>query len=110
MSKSITMTEKRAWAVESPIKVIEGSSVTLSCTFWGAVTSPSAIVYRNRANVTATVMPAGSASASGSVATLKPLTALVGGARYVVSVTGTVSGDVWVKKIEIICGKDEDEQ
>ena len=110
MSKSITFTEKRAWAVESPIRVIEGSTVTLACTFWGAVTSPNAAVYRGRTPYTATVMPSGSHSASGAIVTLKPLTALVGGNRYVVAVTGTVSGDVWVKKLEVIVGKDEDEQ
>ena len=110
MSKAITFTEKKEWAVESPIRVIEGSSLTLACTFWGAVTSPSAAVYRNRQAVTSAVMPSGSHSASGSVATLKPLTALVGGARYVVAVTGTVAGDTWIKKVEVLVGKDEDEQ
>ena len=110
MSASVTFTEKREFAVESPLRIIEGSTITLSCTFWGTVTSPSATVYRRRANVTATVMPSGTASASGSIATLKPLTALAGGARYVIAVTGTVAGDVWIKKIEVICGKDEDEQ
>ena len=110
MSASITFTEARPFAVESPLRVIEGSTRTLACTFWGAVTSPTAKVYRRRADVTATVMPSGSHTASGSVATLKPLTALVGGARYIVAVTGTVSGSVWVKKVEIIVGRDEDEQ
>ena len=113
MSKSITFTEEDAWAVEgapsNPLRLIEGSTVTLACEFWGAVTSPSAAVYRNRQNVTSTVMPSGSHSASGAVATLKPLTALLGGSRYVIAVTGTVSGDVWVKKIECVVGRDEDE-
>lgn len=113
MSKAITFTEEEAFAVEgqpsNPLRLIEGSTVTLACTFWGAVTSPNAAVYRNRQNVTSTVMPTGSHIASGSVATLKPLTALVGGARYVIAVTGTVSSDVWVKKIEVVVGRDEDE-
>ena len=98
------------FAVESPIRVVEGATVTFTCTYWGAVTSPSAKVYRNGTEVTSTVMPSGSTSVSGSVATLKPLTALVGGARYVVAVTGTVGGDIFVKKVEVICGRDEDEQ
>ena len=110
MSASIDFTEKRPFATQSPLRVIEGSTITLACTFWGAVTSPTATVYRRRANVTTTVMPSGSHTASGSVATLKPLTALAGGARYIVAVTGTVSGDVWIKKLEIIVGRDEDEQ
>jgi len=107
---NVNFTSESIFATESPIKAIEGSTITLACTFWAAVTSPSAKVYRNGTEVTSTVMPAGSASASGSVATLKPLTALVGGARYVVAVSGTVSGDIHVKKIEVIVGRDEDEQ
>ena len=110
MSKSITFTEVQPFAKESPIKVVEGSTVTLACMFWGTVTSPGAAVYRNRQTVTSTVMPSGSHIASGKVATLKPLTAMTGGARYIVAVTGTVSSDVWVKKVEVIVGRDEDEQ
>lgn len=107
---NFTFTQDRDWAVESPVNIVEGSTVTFACTYWGAVTSPTAKVYRRNADVTATVMPSGSHSASGSVATLKPLTALVGDANYVISVTGTVGGDVFVKKIEVVVGKDEGEQ
>jgi len=107
---NLTFTQDRDWAIESPVNLVEGSTVTFACTFWGAVTSPGAAVYRRNATVTATVMPSGSHSASGSVATLKPLTALVGDAKYVIAVTGTVGGDVFVKKIEIAVGKDEGEQ
>ena len=106
---SVTFTERRIEAVESPLKLVEGSTVTLACTFWGTVTSPSALVYRKRKDVTSTAMPSGSASASGSVATLKPLTALVGGATYIVAVTGTVGGDTFKKIIRIYVRKDESE-
>ena len=107
---NLTFTDDSVYAVESPKDVVEGDSITLACTYWSAPTTPSAVVYRNGTNVTATVMPAGSASASGNVATLKPLTALVGGARYEVVVSATVSGDVRKKKCEFICGRASDEQ
>ena len=107
---NVTFTSAGVFAAESPIKAVEGSTITLACTFWAAVTSPSAKVYRGGTEYTSVVMPAGSASASGNVATLKPLTALVGGFRYIVAVSGTVAGDVHVKKIEVIVGRDEDEQ
>ena len=107
---NVNFTSESIFATESPIKAIEGSTITLACTFWAAVTTPSALVYRNGTAVTTTVMPAGSASASGNVATLKPLTALVGGARYEVVVSATVSGDVRKKKCEFICGRASDEQ
>lgn len=105
----VNFLEDREYAVESPLGLVEGSTVTLACTFWGTVTSPSAIVYRKRKNVTSTAMPSGSNSASGSVVTLKPLTALVGGADYIINVTGTVAGDTHKKKIKITVSKDENE-
>lgn len=107
---NVTFTEERECAIESPIKLVEGSTVTLACKFWGSVTSPNAAVYRKKAPYTSTCMPSGSHSASGSVATLKPLTALVGSVSYIVAVTGTVSGDIYVKKIEVIVSKDEQER
>jgi len=107
---NVTFSEDKEWAIESPINIVEGSTITLACTFWGSVTSPSATVYRKKTNVTSTVMPSGSHTVSGSIATLKPLTALVGGASYIIAVQGTVSGDVWIKKIEAVVSKDEAER
>jgi hypothetical protein len=107
---NVNFAQDKDWARESPVNVVEGSTVTFACTYWGAVTSPTAAVYRNNATVTSTVMPSGSHTASGAVATLKPATGLVGGARYVIAVTGTVAGDIHVKKIELIVSKDEGEQ
>jgi hypothetical protein len=65
------------------------------------VTSPSAKVYKNGTEVTSTIMPAGSATASGNTATLKPVTALTGGEYYVVAVTATCDGDTRVVKFVI---------
>ena len=107
---NITFTEKRPFAVESPIKTVEGASLTFACTYWGTVSTPSAAAYRNNATVTTTVFPTNSPSASGSVVTLSPATGLVGNARYIIAVTATVGGDVHVKKLELIVGKDEAEQ
>ena len=107
---NVTFTEERPFAVESPVYVVEGSTITFGCTFWGAVTSPAAAAYRKKTTVTSTVFPTNSPSASGSVVTLSPATGFVGGANYIIAVTGTVSGDVFVKKIEVICSKDEQER
>lgn len=107
---NITFQDEKVWAVESPIRLVEGETVTFACSFWGDVTSVSCVVYRNNTNVTSTVMPSGSVSTSGKIATLKPATALVGGARYVFAVTGTVSGNVRIRKFQAIVQKDEKEQ
>ena len=113
MAKSITFTEEDPYAVEgsnsNPLRLIEGSTVTLSCKYWGTVSSPSATAYKNRQTATTTVFPTNTPSASGSIVTLSPATGFVGGARYVINVIATVSSDIWVKKIEIVVGRDEDE-
>ena len=110
MAQALTFTQDRLFAIESPTDLVEGVSVTLTCAYWAAPSSVSAVVYRNRALVTSTVMPAGATSVSGNVATLKPLTALVGGAKYIIDVTATVNGDTTVKKIEVNCVKAAQEQ
>ena len=107
---NVTFTQDRDWAIESPVHVVEGSTITFACTYWGAVTSPSAVAYRNNTPVTTVVFPTNTPSSSGSVTTLSPATGFVGDAKYVVAVTGTVGGDVPVKKIEVVVGKDEGEQ
>jgi len=106
----LNFVEDRPFAIESPVDVVEGSSITFACTGWGAVSSPSAVAYRKKTTVTSTVFPTNSPSASGSVITLSPATGLVGGANYIIAVTFTLLGDVFVRKIELICSKDEAER
>lgn len=107
---NITFTEKKTYAIESPIKVVEGASIVFACTYWGTVSTPTAVAYRNRATVTSTVFPTNSPSAAGAVVTLSAAAGFVGGARYEIAVAATVGGDKHIKKIELICGRDEDEQ
>lgn len=106
---NITFQEDMVFGVESPVKLVEGETVTFTCTFWGVPSSVSCAVYKNggATAVTSTVMPSGSVTISGNTATLKPATAMTGGARYIFAVTGTVSSDVRVKKFMAIVQKDE---
>lgn len=106
---NITFQSDNVFAIESPIKLVEGESITFACTYWAAPTTVSCLVYKNKSDKTSTVMPSGSTSVSGLVATLKPATAMVGG-RYVFSVTATVAGETRVRKFMAIVGKDEQEQ
>lgn len=99
----------KPYALETPIPVVEGESLTFACTYWAAPTSVSAKAYRNGQDVSATVFPSGSITISGNTATLKPATGFIGGGRYVIAVTGTVEGDVLVRKILLIVSKDEAE-
>ena len=109
---NLNVTERDNWAVESPWASVAGETVTFTVTFLGATaaTSPVATVYQNKTDVTSTIMPSGSASASGNVVTLKPMTAMTGGKRYVVSVSATVDGNTRVKKFMVICQKGQLEQ
>jgi hypothetical protein len=80
------------WVEESPIALVAGTAYTLSLTWLGAttVTVTSATVYRNGVDVTSTNMPSGSHSASGNVATFKPLTALVANTTLIIIFTCVV--------------------
>ena len=99
------------WLIESPIDAIEGESLTFTITYEGATTcsSPTALAYRNKTSVTATVFPTNTPTASGNVVTLSPLTGMLHG-NYVVAVTATVDGNVQVRKFQVRVGRDEDEQ
>ena len=71
-------------------------------------TSPTATVYDesdNDTDVTATVMPSGSNSASGDVITLKPLTALTARHNYRIEVVFTVGSNIHNRYILVKCPK-----
>ena len=101
----LNVNERDAYFQEFSITLVAGVSTTIAVNYWGTPSSVSATVYKvtsaGESDVTATVMPAGSVTISGYTATLKPLTALVGGYQYVLALTGTVGGDVSVKKLII---------
>jgi hypothetical protein len=72
-----------------------GASIpwVLSFAWATTVASPTAVtVYKNGTDTSATNMPSGSHSVSGTNLTLKPLTALIGGELYIVDVIITVDG------------------
>jgi len=102
MGKEISMSE--IWVVEKDQTMIEGEAITFSVDFIGAsvVASPSSKVYKNGADVSVTVQ-SGSDSASGSVVTLKTITAQAddGGSVYVVVVQATVDGNTEKRKFLI---------
>jgi len=79
-------------------------SEVITCTYWGTVTSGAATATKRKKEVSSTVFPSGSVTVSGSTMTLKPFTAATAG-KYVVTVKGTVSGNVTFKKFLIIVQK-----
>jgi len=93
----------------SPIWQYSGENLTYTLTVEGsnAPSSPSAVVYKGRTDVTSTVMPAGSASVSGQVISLKPLTALVANSDYSVIVTATINSNTEQRKFIVQCVDDK---
>ncbi|MEJ2759845.1 MAG: hypothetical protein P8046_15315 [Anaerolineales bacterium] len=100
------------WVVEKDQTMIEGESITFSVDFINAsvVASPASKVYKNEADVSGTVQ-SGSDSASGSVVTLKTITAQAddGGSVYVVVVQASVDGNTEKRKflIRVVAPEEE---
>ena len=112
MARNITFNQTDIQALESPIYAVETDSVTFACTFWTTVSSVTAVTcYVNKQDKTSTLMPSGSHSVSGKVATLKPLaiSALTGagGRRIVVNVKVVINSDTVTKQFVVIVRKDE---
>ena len=93
------------WVDEKEVDMVEGETITFAVEFKGAVSvsGPGATVYRSGTDVTSTVMPSGSHTASSNVVTLKPLTAQSGdgGQEYVVAVSATVDGNSEIRKFQV---------
>lgn len=98
------------WVDQSPITHVAGESYTHSLTWLGATTvtigaTGVAIYDYEGTNVVGTLMPAGSHSATGNVATFKPLVlASVGynNSFLIMTMTCTVDGNVEIRKLEIV--------
>lgn len=101
--KELNVLTNTIYAHESPLFLVAGESRTLQLTYQGVTTcaTPSVVAYKNGADVSSTVMPAGSHTASTNTVTLKPLTALTAGETYVLAVTATCDGDTRVVKVVV---------
>lgn len=92
------------WPPEMPL-MTAGETMAFSCVFESAssVTSPSIKVYANKTDVTSTLCPTGSTTASGNVVTTKPIVIPTNpAARYVAEITATVDGNVEVRPFQIM--------
>lgn len=92
------------WVVEKDQVMIEGEAIAFSVDFIGAttVTSPTSTVYKNGVDYSSTVQ-SGSDSVSGSVVSIKTITAQNGdgGAVYIVVVGASVDGNIQKRKFLI---------
>ena len=80
----------------------ETKTIAIQYDDYASVTVSAVYVYRNNADVTSTVMPAGDHSASNNVVVLKPITAINGGDTYMVDISVSApGGDIVQRWIEI---------
>ena len=110
---NVTFLGNEPFAVESPLQLVEGASITFVCTYADGTTvsgTPTAVAYKKKTAVTTTVFPTGSVTASGNVVTLKPATGFIGGNKYIIAVTAVVDSITLVHKFQINAAKDESEQ
>lgn len=99
------MSDDYIWTSPKKVSQVEGTSRTWAVDFRGytTVAVSSVTVYLNETDVTSTAMPAGSHAVNGTIITLKPLTALIGGETYVVRVLATCDGDTDGRQFEVYC-------
>jgi len=95
------------WCLQSPVTMVAGETRTFTMAYVGqaTVSSPVATVYKGTSDGTTVCMPSGTASASGNVVTLKPMTGVVGGETYIVAVTTTIGGNTDIRKFEVAAKK-----
>ena len=96
---------------ESPRYTVAGESIAMVWVFEGATTCSTPVVaaYKDGTAVTSTLFPTNTPSASGNTVTFSAMTGMVGGDRYVVTLTVVVDGSTWVKKLVVVCAAAEDE-
>jgi hypothetical protein len=101
----LTAMKSDPYLLESPYPTVAGESIPLTVTYDQAtsVSSPVVTAYKNRADVTSTLFPTNSPTASGNVVTLSALTGMVGGNTYVIALSATVDGATIIRKLVVMC-------
>ena len=107
-TRTLTFSQNKPQALESPIRVIEGvTSLVVTCNYWTTVTTVTSVTcWVNKQDKTSTIMPSGAVTGTTtSSITLKPMViaSAFGGKRIVVDILA----DGEVKQFVVIVRKDE---
>lgn len=96
------MSGEDVWVRESPIDVVEGETkyYEMEWEFGTILTSPTAAIFRNGRDVTATMMN-GSCSMNGRVQALPPISGFKASNVYIVAIKCVVDGETLVRKMQL---------
>lgn len=106
MTTALSVKSGKVWCEQSPIHATEGETRKFTVTHLdaAAVATPVVKAYANKRDVTSVVFPTNSPAASANTITLSNMTAMIGGNRYVVTVSAVVdSVDTVIAKFQVIC-------
>ena len=104
---SLTFLQDDVWALQSPIKIVEGATIPFTGTFPWATTVTTGVtveIYKDGSSTdtAGTYMPTGGHTTTGNTFTTKSMTSLVPG-KYVCVVNATVDSilDVWKWQVNV---------
>ena len=101
----------RIWAVPNTVEAVAGEEIIIGFDFVTAnPSSPTVAAWQNGEDATATYIPSGSATASGTVVSSPTIKNLKGGEDLVIVCKATVGGQVRKKKVHFKVAKDGDER
>lgn len=104
--------DKLLWVRQSPISVCEGDIKSYSVLFEGAtaVSSPVMTMYAGTTDVTSTLIPVNSPTASGNIVNLSPIVIPSSPRKqYVLCVTAVVDGNTECRKCLFLAQKKSDQ-
>ena len=93
----------------SPVWQFPGEIIPYEITVEGAnaPSSPVVAVYKGRTDVTSTVMPTNTPTASGQVISTSALKLLTANSDYAVMITATIGGKTEQRKLVVRCADDK---
>ena len=93
------------WVRESPLDVVEGEELSYDMTWEIGTTfsDPSAKIYRNNRDVSATMMLSGADAVAGRVQSIKKISNFKANNVYIVDIKCTVDGNTEIRKLQLNC-------
>lgn len=104
MKLRLSAMQNTPYLFPSPYYVSAADEIPFTVTYEGATTvaTPVVAAYKNRTDVTSTIFPTNTPTASGNEVTLSTAKAWTSGERYVIEIKATVDSTILVKVLVVI--------